>query len=96
MGLTFTGGSLDRVAEHRGDPDWLAAQAGDPAARAVIATTDGIYVTSDDRLALVPMNGLPTSILLGRDASGPVFAVEGPPHAGTDAHAIGLRAAAAQ
>jgi NAD+ diphosphatase len=96
MGLTFTGGSLDRVAEHRGDPDWLAAQAGDPAARAVIATPDGIYVTDDDRLALVPLNGLPTSILLGRDATGPVYAVEGPPHADTDAYAIGLRAAAAQ
>jgi NAD+ diphosphatase len=96
MGITFTGGSLDRATEHRGDRDWLAAQAADPAARAVIAVSDGIYVTGDDRLALVPLNGMPTSILLGRDATGPVFAVEGPPHAGTDAHAIGLRAAAAQ
>jgi NAD+ diphosphatase len=96
MGLTFTGGSLDRVAEHRGDAAWLAAQAADPAARAVLATGDGIYVTADDRLALLPLNGLPTSVLLGRDAAGPVYAVEGAPDAGADAHAIGLRAAAAQ
>jgi NAD+ diphosphatase len=96
MGLTFTGGSLDRVAEHRRDPAWLAAQAADPAARAVLAGPDAIYVTGDDRLALLPLDGLPASILLGRDATGPVFAVDGPPHAGADAHAIGLRAAAAQ
>ena len=96
MGITFTGGSLDRAAEHRGDPDWLAAQAADPAARAVVAAPDAIYVTGDDRLALVPLDGMPTSVLLGRDAAGPVFAVEGSPHAGTGVHEIGLRAAAAQ
>ena len=95
MGLTFTGGSLDRVAEHRGDPAWLAAQATDPAARAVLAGPDAVYVTGDDRLALLPLNGMPASILLGRDATGPVFAVEGPPQAGADVRAIGLRAAAA-
>ena len=44
-GITFTGGTLDRVAERRGDPAWLAAQAADPAARAVLAGDDGIHVT---------------------------------------------------
>ena len=68
MGITFTGGSLDRSTEHRSDPDWLAAQAADPAARAVVAAPDAIYVTGDDRLALVPLDGMPTSVLLGRDA----------------------------
>jgi NAD+ diphosphatase len=53
-------------------------------------------VTGDDRLALVPLDGMPTSVLLGRDATGPVFAVEGPPHAGTGVREIALRAAAAQ
>jgi NAD+ diphosphatase len=92
MGLTFTGGSLDRLGERRRDPAWLDAQASDPAARAVLANHEGIRVT-DDRLALVPLAEVagPAPILLGRDADGPVFAVEAP--VGTEV--IGLRAAAA-
>jgi NAD+ diphosphatase len=91
MSLTFTGGALDRVAEHRGDPAWLAAQVDDPTARAVLANADGIHVVGD-RLTLVPLhqtNGH-EPLLLGRDAHGPVFAVEAP-----DADVMGLRAAAA-
>jgi NAD+ diphosphatase len=95
MGLTFTGGSLDRVAEHRGDPAWLAAQVAEPTARAVVASADGIHVTADDRLALVPLDGAQATILLGRDATGPVFAIEAPPHAAPATRAIGLREAAA-
>jgi NAD+ diphosphatase len=97
-GITFTGGSLDRVAERRGDPAWLAAQAADPAARAVLASDDGIHVTAagEPRIALVPLaeidGGEP--LLLGLDADGPVFAVEtGASTAGTQV--LGLRAAAA-
>jgi NAD+ diphosphatase len=90
MSLTFTGGALDRVAEHRGDAEWLAAQATDPAARAVLVNADGIHVV-DDRVRLVPLNGLPEPMLLGLDADGPVFAVEAPP--GTDV--TGVREAAA-
>ena len=92
MSLTFTGGELDRVAEHRGDPQWLAAQASDPAARAVLANADGIHATGD-RLGLVPLADVaaPEPMLLGLDADGPVFAAEAPP--GTDV--IGLRHAAA-
>ena len=85
MSLTFTGGALDRAAEHRGDLEWLAAQASDPAARAVLANADGIHVV-DDRVRLVPLNGLADPMLLGLDADGPVFAVEAP--AGTDVTAV--------
>jgi NAD+ diphosphatase len=92
MSLTFTGGVLDRAAEHRGDPAWLAAQASDPAARAVLANADGIHALAD-RLTLVPLAEAAgqEAMLLGRDADGPVFAVEAPP--GTDV--MGLRTAAA-
>ena len=90
MSLTFTGGALDRAAEHRGDLEWLAAQASDPAARAVLANADGIHVV-DDRVRLVPLNGLADPMLLGLDADGPVFAVEAP--AGTEV--TGVREAAA-
>jgi NAD+ diphosphatase len=111
MSLTFTGGSLDRVAEHRGDAAWLAAAAADPAARAVIAGDDGIYVDAADRLALVPLADLQAAepLLLGLDADGPVFAVDAEPDGGPHpaiaargegpAHAgtrpMGLRGAAA-
>ena len=84
MGITFTGEALDRVAEHRGDAAWLAAQAADPAARAVLAGDDGIHVTEDERLALVPLAALdaPEPLLLGLDADGPVFAVDVDPDGG--------------
>ena len=97
-GITFTGGSLDRVAERRGDPAWLAAQAADPAARAVLAGDDGIVVTAagEPRIALVPLADADGAepLLLGLDGDGPVFAVEtAVPAAGTQV--LGLRAAAA-
>ena len=84
MGITFTGGALDRVAEHRGDAAWLAAQAADPAARAVLAGDDGIHVTENERLALVPLTAVdaPEPLLLGLDADGPVFAVDADPDGG--------------
>jgi NAD+ diphosphatase len=79
-GITFTGEVLDRAAEHRSDPDWLAAQAADPGARAVVAGDAGIHVIGDDepRLALVPLAPLAHSepLLLGLDGAGPVFAVD--------------------
>lgn len=84
--ITFTGEALDRVAERRGDQEWLAAQLSDPAARAVLAGDDGIHVTAgpNPRLALVPLAvaGAAEPLLLGLDASGPVFAVDadGPPN----------------
>jgi NAD+ diphosphatase len=92
--ITFTGEELDRVAEHRGDPRWLAAQAADPAARAVLVGDGGVHVTGDDqpRLALVPLAplGARDPVLLGHDAAGPVFAVEA-----DGAAVLALRAAAA-
>ena len=77
--ITFTGELLNRAAEHRSDPEWLAAQAADPAARAVVASDAGIHVIGEEpRLALVPLAALPTvePLLLGLDAAGPLFAVD--------------------
>src|ERR671930_2192200 len=78
--ITFTGEALDRAAEHRGDPDWLTAQAADPAARGVLAGDAGVHVTGDDepRLALLPLSALDAAapLLLGLDTAGPVFAVD--------------------
>jgi NAD+ diphosphatase len=80
MGIVFTGERLDRAAEHRTDPRWVAAQAASPDARAVLAGDAGIHVTDGDepRLALLPLATLEARepLLLGLDAAGPVFAVD--------------------
>jgi NAD+ diphosphatase len=78
--ITFTGARLDRAAGRRGDEAWLAAQAADPAARAVLAGDEGVHVTAsgEPRLALIELAALeaPEPLLLGLDAAGPVFAVD--------------------
>src|SRR3712207_2081135 len=78
VGIVFTGERLDRAAERRTDPAWVAAQAGSPRARAVLAGDAGIHLTTDDRLALLPLATLSASepLLLGLDEAGPVFAVD--------------------
>ena len=80
MGIVFTGERLDRAAERRTDPDWVAEQAASPRARAVLAGDAGIHVTDGDepRLALLPLAALDATepLLLGLDAAGPVFAVD--------------------
>ena len=88
---TFTGAGLDRAGEHRADPGWVAAQAADPAATAVIVGDDGVLLR-EDRLARVPLQRADgAELLLGIDAHGPVFAA-GP----RDGEALtGLREAAA-
>jgi len=78
--IAFTGGELDRAPERRRDPAWLAAQAADPAARAVLAGDGGVHVAGagEPRLALVPLASLQAAepVLLGLDGAGPVFAVD--------------------
>ena len=79
-GIVFTGERLDRVAERRTDPAWLAAQAESPHARAVLVGDAGVHVTGADepRVALVPLAplGAEEPLLLGLDGTGPVFAVD--------------------
>jgi NAD+ diphosphatase len=76
----FTGAPLDRAADARKDPDWVAAQREHPGARALLAGDAGVHVLTADpsRLALVPLGHAHGAepILLGLDASGPVFAVD--------------------
>lgn len=82
MDNAFTGAALDRVADERKDPEWVAAQRAHPRARAILAGDAGVHVIGD-RLALVPLPGGGEPILLGLDAEGPVFALDtdggGPP-----------------
>jgi NAD+ diphosphatase len=75
----FTGARLDRAGDsRRRDPDWVATQREHPAARAVLAGNEGI-VMDGDRLALAPLAEAETGsepLLLGIDATGPLFAVD--------------------
>jgi NAD+ diphosphatase len=81
----FTGAALDRVGDsRRRDADWLAAQLEHPGARAVVAGDRGLRI-ADDALELVPLATLNGGepLLLGLDATGPVFAYdEDPPRDG--------------
>jgi NAD+ diphosphatase len=81
---TFTGAELDRADDaRRRDAAWVAAQAEDAGARAVVAGSAGVRM-ADGRLARVPLGEAARTataepILLGLDADGPLFAVdEGP------------------
>ena len=75
----FTGARLDRAGDtRRRDAAWVAAQLADPAARAVVAGTDGVRMTGD-RLAVVPLaeaRAAAPPVLLGLDDHGPLFAVD--------------------
>src|SRR3954452_22311888 len=73
---TFEGARLDRVTARRRDRDWVAAQAADPASRAVVAGPDGVLVDGD-ALALVPLDGLGEPLLLGVQDGRALFAADG-------------------
>jgi NAD+ diphosphatase len=93
---TFTGAALDRAGDRRRDAGWVAEQRVHPRARTVVVGPEGIHLSDRDppRLALVPLEstGATEPLLLGLDASGPVFAAEAD---GTALPLRGLRDAAA-
>jgi NAD+ diphosphatase len=80
---TFAGASIDRVSDRRTDPEWVAAQMADPAARAIVISQEGPFVDLGNdpcRPAFAPLSELDQvdePVLLGIDARGPLFAVEG-------------------
>ena len=73
---TFEGARLDRVTMRRRDPAWVAGRRADPASRAVVAAADAALVDGD-RLALVPLDGLPEPLLLGMQDGRALFAADG-------------------
>ena len=79
---TFAGAAVDRAGERRTDPEWLARQLADPAARAIAASAEGPYVdcsTDPPRPALLPLDAFgehAEPVLLGIGASGPLFVVD--------------------
>jgi NAD+ diphosphatase len=77
---TFAGARLDRAGPRRTDERWLAERRADPAARAVLATSDGVLVRDGATPALVALGDLPADaelVLLGVDGAGAgVFAAD--------------------
>jgi NAD+ diphosphatase len=77
----FSGARLDRAADERKDPVWVAVQREHPGARAVVTGDAGVLVAESrpPRLALVPLADAPAAgepLLLGLDEAGPVFAID--------------------
>jgi NAD+ diphosphatase len=99
----FAGGGLDRMGPRRTDESWLAQQRADPAARAVIATRDGVLVDADWAPAAVGLAELPDdaeTVLLGvADGGAAVFGADPGPERGAalrpEASLVGLRDVAA-
>jgi NAD+ diphosphatase len=81
-GNTFASAVLDRAGTLRTDPGWLERQLADPAARALVASTEGPFVdcTTDPprpaRLPLAAFGDALEPVLLGITAEGPLFAVD--------------------
>jgi NAD+ diphosphatase len=73
----FTGARLDRAGDaRRRDATWVEAQRAHPAARAVLAGTEGV-VMDGERLAIVPLGAdAGRALLLGIDDAGPLFAID--------------------
>jgi NAD+ diphosphatase len=51
--LTFSGMALDRAVAERSDPAWVAARLEDPASRALVASADGVLVSTDPPVSLL-------------------------------------------
>jgi NAD+ diphosphatase len=100
-GPVFGGAVLDRAAGGRRRSDVAAAALTEPASRALVATSDSVWIRRDEpgpSLWLCHPTDRPGErVLLGCDAVGPLFAIDGedavaPP----DAEAAELRAIAAE
>jgi NAD+ diphosphatase len=80
---TFSGGALDRRSETRRDVPWVAARWAEPGARTLVMR-GGDPMLVEGRLALpfaaeAPAGEAGSSLFLGFDALGPMFAVEAGP-----------------
>jgi NAD+ diphosphatase len=74
--IGFSGATLDRKANHRSDPQWLAARRADPAARLIRLNGDKVRLNGGT-IAHDILNDSTPSIFLGLDdRSAPVFAAE--------------------
>src|SRR5436305_10634677 len=79
---TFSGASLDRAAEARHDPQWVARQLSDPRGRAVAARDDSVLLDADAQ-ALLRIEAPARSgrydgepVLLGIEHERPLFALD--------------------
>jgi len=91
--LGFVGGTLDRQANYRSDPEWIAARRADHGAKLIRLNGDKV-VLNGGSIAHEPIVDTEPSIFLGLDSQGcPVFAAE---TAETFANGVDLRSIATQ
>jgi NAD+ diphosphatase len=86
--LTFSGTLIDRAVAERLDPAWVAARLKEPASRAVIASADGVLVTTETPVSLLRVPALEirwaqdgSAVMLGLEDDVALFAsdLEGQP-----------------
>ena len=95
----FSGAALDRVADERKDPAWVAEQRADRAARTLLVGNAGVHLVAsgEPRLALLPLADVRDGaepVLLGLDPTGPVFVVDAEPDGDPPRPLVGDRGAA--
>src|SRR6266508_157974 len=74
--LGFVGGTLDRQANRRSDPEWLAARRAERGAKLIRLNGDKV-VLNGGSIATEAIADLEASVFLGLDGQGcPVFAAE--------------------
>lgn len=74
--LGFAGGTLDREANHRSDPEWIAKRRADPTARLIRLNGDKVALNGGS-IAHEALADDVTCVFLGRDEKGaPAFAAE--------------------
>lgn len=75
----FTGMALDRASTQRKDPAWVDERARDPAARIVLAGSDGVVIGGDPQAPAVVRAAAPVgpdAVLLGMEGGAARFAVD--------------------
>jgi len=77
---TFAGARLDRAGQRRTDAAWLRERLADPASRALLVGSEGVFVDASSeppRPLLVPLSAVSADdpVLLGVDDAGALFAV---------------------
>ncbi len=91
--LGFCGNTIDREANHRRDPQWIANRRADPQARLIRLSGDKVLLNGG-RIAHEAVGEDTTSLYIGCDeGGGPVFAAEAPAPADG---AVDLRSIATQ
>lgn len=75
--LTFSGMTLDRAMAERLDPAWVAGRLEDPASRALVASAEGVLVSTDSPASLVRLPLAADASRVAKEAGAVMLGLEG-------------------